>query len=108
MDRADAARAVLQATRDNNPEYPEYQFKDNQKVVKHGLDTSGANHYTAILFLKGQILETGALVSPYSSRSCRNFVGIDGKLSTSLLAGFDITRYMFSVMTLDRCGRRSE
>lgn len=49
MGREDEARNVLKATRDSDVEY---ELRGIKKVVKYELETSGANHYAAMLWPK--------------------------------------------------------
>ncbi len=49
MGRKEETRAVLKATRETDVEY---ELKGIKKVVKYQLETSGANHYAVMLFLK--------------------------------------------------------
>ncbi|KAL8943180.1 MAG: hypothetical protein Q9216_001234 [Gyalolechia sp. 2 TL-2023] len=125
MGREQEARNVLQATRDADIEY---ELKGIKKVVKYELETSGANHYVAMLFPKDkygkqlrfrvflaiwlQIMQelVGIGVITVYAVDLFQDAGFDLTLS-KLLAGFNNISYMFSVIfaviTLDRYGRRS-
>ncbi|KAI9756833.1 MAG: hypothetical protein M1835_000695 [Candelina submexicana] len=125
MGREKESRDVLKATREGDIEY---ELKSIKKVVKFELETSGANHYLAMIWPKDK----------YSSRLrwrvilavwlqiMQELVGIGvitvyavdlfqdagfGEELSKLLAGFNNLSYMFSVIfavyTLDRYGRRS-
>lgn len=124
MGREQEARNVLKATRDADVEY---ELKTIKKVVKYELETSGANHYAAMLLPKDkyskqlrwrvflavwlQIMQelVGIGVITVYAVDLFQDAGFDLKLS-KLLAGFNNISYMFSVVfavyTLDRYGRR--
>ncbi|KAI4220519.1 MAG: hypothetical protein LQ349_008069 [Xanthoria aureola] len=125
MGREEEARNVLKATRDADVEY---ELKGIKKVVKYELETSGANHYVAMLFPKDkyskqlrwrvflavwlQIMQelVGIGVITVYAVDLFQDAGFEEQLS-KLLAGFNNLSYMFSVIfaviTLDRYGRRS-
>ncbi|KAL8667344.1 MAG: hypothetical protein Q9168_007283 [Polycauliona sp. 1 TL-2023] len=125
MGREEEARSVLKATRDTDVEY---ELKSIKKVVKYELETSGANHYAAMLFPKDkyskqlrwrvvlavwlQIMQelVGIGVVTVYAVDLFQDAGFPEQLS-KLLAGFNNLSYMFSVIfaviTLDRYGRRS-
>ncbi|KAL8964376.1 MAG: hypothetical protein Q9183_004494, partial [Haloplaca sp. 2 TL-2023] len=124
MGREEEARSVLKATREADVEY---ELKGIKKVVKYELETSGANHYIAMLFPKDkyakqlrwrvflavwlQIMQqlVGIGVITVYAIDLFQDAGFEENLS-KLLAGFNNISYMFSVsfavITLDRYGRR--
>ena len=123
--RETEARNVLKATRSGDVEY---ELKSIKKVVKYELETSGANHYWAMLFpndkygrqlrwrvflavwlqIMQELVGIG-VITVYAVQLFRD-AGFSMQLS-KLLAGFNNLSYMFSVIfaiyTLDRFGRRS-
>ncbi|KAL9615365.1 MAG: hypothetical protein Q9167_000193 [Letrouitia subvulpina] len=125
MGREDEARNVLKATRDSDVEY---ELKGIKKVVKYELETSGANHYAAMLWPKDKYsrqLRWRVFLAVWL-QIMQELVGIGvitvyavdlfqdagfGLTLSKLLAGFNNISYMFSVIfaviTLDRYGRRS-
>ncbi|KAL8713242.1 MAG: hypothetical protein Q9220_002763 [cf. Caloplaca sp. 1 TL-2023] len=125
MGREEEARNVLKATRDTDIEY---ELKSIKKVVKYELETSGANHYAAMLFPKDKYskqLRFRVFLAVWL-QIMQELVGIGvvtvyavdlfqdagfGLTLSKLLAGFNNISYMFSVIfaviTLDRYGRRS-
>ncbi|KAL9576336.1 MAG: hypothetical protein Q9212_007186, partial [Teloschistes hypoglaucus] len=124
MGREQESRDVLKATRDADVEY---ELRSIKKVVKYELETSGANHYAAMLFPKDkyskqlrwrvflavwlQIMQelVGIGVITVYAVDLFQDAGFGLQLS-KLLAGFNNISYMFSVVfavyTLDRYGRR--
>ena len=124
MGREEEARNVLKATRDADVEY---ELKGIKKVVKYELETSGANHYVAMLFPKDkysrqlrwrvvlavwlQIMQelVGMGVITVYAVDLFQDAAFEEQMS-KLLAGFNNISYMFSVIfaviTLDRYGRR--
>ncbi|KAI4216534.1 MAG: hypothetical protein LQ351_001023 [Letrouitia transgressa] len=125
MGRETEARNVLKATRDSDIEY---ELKGIKKVVKYELETSGANHYAAMLWPKDKYsrqLRWRVFLAVWL-QIMQELVGIGvitvyavdlfqdagfGLTLSKLLAGFNNISYMFSVIfaviTLDRYGRRS-
>ncbi|KAL8853589.1 MAG: hypothetical protein Q9221_001575 [Calogaya cf. arnoldii] len=125
MGREEESRNVLKATRDADVEY---ELKGIKKVVKYELETSGANHYAAMLFPKDkhskqlrwrvflavwlQIMQqlVGIGVITVYAVDLFQDAGFEEQMS-KLLAGFNYISYMFSVIfavfTLDSYGRRS-
>ncbi|KAI4137058.1 MAG: hypothetical protein L6R39_007497, partial [Caloplaca ligustica] len=125
MGREEEARNVLRATRENDVEH---ELKGIKKVVKYELETSGANHYAAMLFPKDKYSKQlrWRVVLAVWLQIMQELVGIGvitvyavdlfqdagfGLTLSKLLAGFNNISYMFSVIfaviTLDRYGRRS-
>lgn len=124
MGREEESRNVLKATREADVEH---ELKGIKKVVKYELETSGANHYAAMLFPKDkyskqlrwrvflavwlQIMQelVGIGVITVYAVDLFQDAGFDLTLS-KLLAGFNNISYIFSVIfaviTLDRYGRR--
>ncbi|KAI4270913.1 MAG: hypothetical protein L6R35_006579, partial [Caloplaca aegaea] len=121
MGREQEARNVLQATREHDVEY---ELKGIKKVVKYESETSGANHYAAMLFPKdtySRQLRWRAFLD-FWLQIMQELVGIGfitvygidlfqdaGFLAlqpVNFLAGFNNISYMFSVIfaviTLDR------
>ncbi|KAL8822998.1 MAG: hypothetical protein Q9191_006279 [Dirinaria sp. TL-2023a] len=124
MGRETESRNVLTATRDGDIEY---ELKSIKKVVKYELETSGSNHYVAMLFPKDKYsrqLRWRVFLAVWL-QIMQELVGIGvitvyavdlfqdagfGETLSKLLAGFNNISYMFSVIfaviTLDRFGRR--
>nr|BBI16187.1 hypothetical L-arabinose and polyol transporter [Ramalina conduplicans] len=123
--RETEARHVLHATRDADIEY---ELKSIKKVVKYEIETSGQNHYWAMLFPKDrysrqlrwrvflavwlQIMQELVGIGVVTVYAVDLFQDAGFSLQLSkLLAGFNNISYMFSVVfavyTLDRFGRRS-
>ncbi|KAI9890214.1 MAG: hypothetical protein M1814_004376 [Vezdaea aestivalis] len=125
MGRESECRSVLEATRDTNVDD---ELRGIKRAVKYEFETSGANHYWAMLFPKDrysrqlrwrvvlavwlQIMQelVGIGVITVYAVDLFKTAGFSEELS-KLLAGFNDISYMFSVVfaviTLDRYGRRS-
>ncbi len=124
MGREQQSRDVLQATREGDIEY---ELKSIKKVVKFELETSGVNHYLAMIWPKDryssrlrwrvilavwlQIMQqlVGIGVITVYAPDLFQDAGFEEQLAR-LLAGGNNLSYMFSVIfavyTLDRFGRR--
>ncbi|KAI9800546.1 MAG: hypothetical protein M1825_004095 [Sarcosagium campestre] len=125
MGREEEARNVLKATREGDIEK---ELQGIKKVVKYELETSGANHYVAMIFPKDRYSKQlrWRVILAVWLQIMQELVGIGvitvyavdlfqdagfGLTLSKLLAGFNNISYMFSVVfavyTLDRYGRRS-